>query len=156
MTPTLTRRQFVLVGAFVLVALVLSLGLSFAWSRTDGGFVRLVKTTLRKKLDYLEHDEEELTRFAEAYVGMLSDYQKGQQAVLVMLLPLYALSASLVHATPATGRLTLHENTVVMRYLMSTDYFYHPGETGVPLRFLGLYWPPRSLPCANPFADLSA
>ena len=155
--PTLTRRQFVLLGAFVLVGVVLSLGLSFAWSRTDGGFVRLVKASLRKKLPYLRHDEAELTRFATAYVGFLSDYQKRQQSALVMLLPLYLASSDLLHATPASGRLRLHENTVVTKYLMSTDYFYRTAaQQEAPLRFIGLYWPPYSMPCANPFADLSA
>ena len=156
MTPKLTRRQFVLVGAFVFAALVFSLGLSFAWARTDGGFVRLVKATVRKKLHYLQHDEDELTRFATAYVSFLSERQKNEQAVLVMLLPLYTVSAGLVRATPIRGRLRLHERTVVMRYLMSTDYFYRSdnSEEG-PLRFIGLYWPPRSM-CTNPFADLSA
>lgn len=154
MVPTLTRRQFVLLGMLVLVGVVCTLGLSLAWARSDAGLVRLVKTSLRKKLSYLDHDADQLSKFAEAYVAFMPEVTKRQTALLVLLLPVYALS-DLLAATPARGRLQLFENTVVMKYLMSTDYFYRAESADGPLRFIGLYWPPYSMPCGNPFADLS-
>lgn len=154
MTPKLTRRQFVLLAALVLVGLVLTLGLSFVWARSDGGVIRLVKASIRKKLSYLDHDEAELSRFAADYVDFMPDVTKRQVSLLVMLLPVYLVS-DLLYATPARGRITLLENTVVTKYLMSTDYFYQKASADGSLRYIGLYWPPRSMPCGNPFADLS-
>lgn len=152
--PSLTRRQFVLLGALVLVGAVLTLGLSLAWARSDGGLARLIKTAVRKKLPYLEHDDDALSKFARAYVDQMPDYSKQHTALLAALLPVYAVS-DLLSATPARGRIQLLENTVVTKYLMSTDYFYRAESASGPLRFIGLYWPPYSMPCGNPFANLS-
>ena len=152
-TPrVLGRRRFLLLAGLVLVALIVSFPLLLGGS--DTRLVGFVKAMIRKNLPSLEHDDDEMDRFAVDYLADLHESMRSQLPLLAALRLVYA-NTDVLEASPLNGRIGIHERRLLPTYLMSTDLFFRDQESQAPLAYIGLYAPPYYAPCRNPFATFS-
>ena len=139
------RRAFL----FLMLGVVALLGGFWLFSRLRRGPLEAVVAILGTNLAELRIEEDELRRFAAAFVPTLTGFER---SLLVGLTGLALPSGrSLLGRRPPPDPLREFEDRVVGSFLLSTDFFRDGGAQ--PPRFTRLY-DPYTMACHNPFARL--
>lgn len=142
----LSRRAFI-AGAIGGVAVLLAAPYA-AYHWRNGKATKVVVAILKRRVGYLKNPSGSLERFAEEYV----EYKKahaGQLARLsVVAFPMTYLT--LYRWLPLGHPLRRLEDSVVTKYLLSTDFFLHGADESRELSYLSFY-EPHTAPCRNPF-----
>jgi hypothetical protein len=133
------KRRYILLGAIAGIV-----GVRFALSSDEGAILAV----LRKRLDYLQLDEEGLLSYARD----LADSHRIASFRLrwvQMIGPLYTHFDSLGR-NPIAHSVRHGEERIVSTYLLSSDFFINGQDESRLVRYLGFYDPLKA--CANPFA----
>ena len=109
----------------------------------------MVAAMLKRKLHYLELDEQGVKRFVRDMLPHISPYIRRNLAWLQLGLPVYAgLDYTSRWASTKWYRET--EQKIVTQFLMSSDFFQNNADETRTIHYLGFY-DPYTRPCANPF-----
>ncbi|WP_353571552.1 hypothetical protein [Candidatus Albibeggiatoa sp. nov. BB20] len=139
----ISRRQFLLGGLLFTVS-------TAAKQYRDARQHRIQKTIIavfHKRLSQLAWIHDDIIQFTadfmqhprnQAYLHKINS--------LSYLYPVYAYS-SLLEITPLAKKIRNFEETIVTRFLLSTDFFYHNNPKKV--NYLH-YYDPHNRPCSNP------
>ena len=144
----MNRRKFVL--SALISSLILYLGGWWAFKVRSRDSSDMVTAILRKRLDYLILDEAGLDQFAADIQDVVQQDLNYAFSWLGILAPIYQYTQLFEGAVKAY-HLTELENTIVIQYLMSTDFFINNADMTQPVKYIGFYDPYRRI-CFNPFA----
>lgn len=104
---------------------------------------------LRQRLSYLDLDAEGVDRFTQDVQYVLARIQISPAGVLID--PPIPVIEGLVFQFQQ-GAIRLVEDTVVRKYLLSSDFFVNGADESRTVKYLG--WFDEYGPCVNPFAEL--
>ena len=113
------------------------------------GIPETVADVLRRRLDYLDLDGEGVDRFTQDVQAVLAKIQVSPEGRL--LEPEMPVIEGIFFQFQ-NGAIRLAEDTVVRKYLLSSDFFWNGADESRTVRYLG--WFDEYAPCVNPFAVL--
>jgi hypothetical protein len=139
-----TRRGF-------LLSTLALIGGSVLWRVSLGSEEQAIVRVLRKRLDYLQLDDEDLHTFARDLLAQHVVSTDKLKAVggLTFLYQHFSIFGS-----QASSRILRHgEERIVSFYLLSSTFFLNGADESKPVRYISFY-NPLDRPCGNPFARL--
>lgn len=139
--PTLRRRGF-LAGASVAALSVPYVGFKLVFGSPED----IVVAVLRRRLSHLRIDQNSLAPFAAAYVAFKAQHEARLKLLSVIALPYRFVS--LYGLFPTGHPMRRLEDSMVSKYLLSTDFFEHGADEARLLRYVAFY-DSATTPCRN-------
>ena len=139
-----SRRRVLLGGALT----TLAFGVYGSYKLVFGDATDIVLAVLKRRVGYLDIDEETYQTFAEEYATW-----KNREALLkrlsIFAAPMRVFTPySLLRPKNSLRRL---EDSIVGQFLLSTDFFQNGADETRKLNYMGFY-DPAIMACRNPFA----
>jgi hypothetical protein len=138
-----TRRQLLwgITGALGAVSGV------FAWRFVRSSDTEAIVMIIKKRLNYLILDDDNLRQFAKEL--------SASNQVSAKKLRIVPMLGALYEYLPGSGNFIFDalrhgEERVVSSFLLSSDFFVNGADESRPVKYLGMYDPLRA--CGNPFA----
>ncbi len=138
---------------FIIGVLASAVGFSLlGWwrlrSRTPDS-LGLVADSLNRKLPFLELEPEGVNRFSQDVAAAMAKIQLSPSGELIE--PPAPVIDGLAFQIE-NGSIRFYEDTVVRKFLLSSDFFLEGADESKPVNYLG--WFDEFAPCSNPFAQL--
>lgn len=138
---------------FIIGVLASAVGFSLlGWwrlrSRTSDS-LGLVADSLSRKLPFLELEPEGVSRFSQDVEAAMSRIRISPSGELIE--PTAPVIDGLAFQIE-NGSIRFYEDTVVRKFLLSSDFFLEGADESKPVNYLG--WFDEFAPCRNPFAQL--
>ncbi len=108
-----------------------------------------VADSLSRKLSFLDLEPEGVNRFSQDIEAVMSQIQIAPSGELIE--PSVPVIEGLAFQIE-NGSIRFYEDTVVRKYLLSSDFFLEGADESKPVHYLG--WFDEFAPCCNPFAQL--
>ena len=154
----ISRRRFVLTGiGLALLGMFLWLGWWWKTKYSKNDCRDTIMALIKRRIDYVEHEDDGLERFADEYQAMMDGYVRDRLVKVSLFLPVFGMfDGWMINSNFRDGYLGLQES-LVTRYLLSVNFFDR--GTGEPNYEQALNYQSggirAGLICGNPWANLT-
>jgi len=142
----ITRRRLLEAGA--IGGALLGSYAVFKW--ITGEPTEIIVAILHRRVGHLQVDTESFEVFAKDFVAWKSEDTERLSLLSIVALPMRLVST--YRLLPTGHPLRRLENSVVSRYLLSTDFFLYGADESREVNYLSFYDPLTAV-CRNPFAQ---
>ena len=112
----------------------------------------LVRSVLRKRLDYLELEQEGVSKFFNDFEKRYPFEDVANRFWLKTFEPVYSYTP-FIQFSPLNGRFYVFEKLVVESYMLSTDFFLNGEDENQVVNYIAFH-DPYEQPCFNPFGSV--